>query len=55
MEKLTEQEIRLHPLVREFAEGKIAERKIFAGECGARLGEALARLGSRAASGRRRR
>ncbi len=45
VEELTEKEIRLHPLVREFAERQIAGREAFAAECAARLGEALRDMG----------
>src|SRR5262249_15199220 len=38
-------EIRLHPLVREFAERQIAGREAFVGECVARLAEALRDMG----------
>lgn len=45
VEVLTEGAIRLHPLVHEFAERRIGERDMFAGECGRRLGEALWDMG----------
>jgi len=45
VEELTEQEIRLHPLVREFAEQKIEGRDGFAAVCAERLGEALWEMG----------
>jgi hypothetical protein len=45
VEELTEREIRLHPLVREFAEKQIEERGVFAAECGERVGEALWDMG----------
>jgi hypothetical protein len=45
VEKLTEQEIRLHPLVRAFAEQQIAGREVFAAACAARLSEALWDMG----------
>jgi hypothetical protein len=41
VETLTEEEIRLHPLVREFAERQIAGRDAFAAECTGRMGAAL--------------
>jgi len=36
MEELNEHEIRLHPLVREFAERQIEAREAFAAQCAAR-------------------
>jgi hypothetical protein len=45
VEKLTEHEIRLHPLVRAFAETQIAGREVFAAACAERLGEALGDMG----------
>ena len=45
VEELSEHEIRLHPLVREFAEKQIDARAVFAAECAARLGEALWDMG----------
>ena len=45
MEELTEQEIRLHPLVRAFAENKIEGREAFKAACAERLAEALWEMG----------
>ena len=45
VEELSEHEIRLHPLVREFAEQQIEAKDTFAAECAARLGEALWDMG----------
>jgi WD40 repeat protein len=45
VESLTEREIRLHPLVREFAEKQIEGREAFAATCAERLGEALRDMG----------
>jgi WD40 repeat protein len=45
VEELTEKAIRLHPLVREFAEKQIAEREAFAAACSARLVETLWDMG----------
>jgi Effector-associated domain 1/NB-ARC domain len=45
VEELTEHEIRLHPLVREFAETQIVGREAFAAGCAGRLGEALWDMG----------
>ncbi|MEO5726402.1 MAG: WD40 repeat domain-containing protein, partial [Byssovorax sp.] len=41
VEEPTEQTIRLHPLVREFAAARIGDRATFAAECAARLDDAL--------------
>jgi WD40 repeat protein len=45
VEELSEHEVRLHPLVREFAEQQIEAKDTFAAECAARLGEALWDMG----------
>ena len=45
IEDLTEKEVRLHPLVREFAEQRIVGREAFAAACAERLGEALKEMG----------
>jgi WD40 repeat protein len=45
LEKRTAEEIRLHPLVREFAQTKIDGREAFAAACAARLVEALWDMG----------
>lgn len=45
VEELTQQAIRLHPLVREFAAARIEEREAFAAACARRLGEALGDMG----------
>ncbi len=45
VEELTEHEIRLHPLVREFAAKQIAGREAFAAECAGRLADALWDMG----------
>src|SRR5262249_14888026 len=45
VEELTERDIRLHPLVREFVDGQIEAREAFAATCAARLVEALWDIG----------
>jgi hypothetical protein len=45
VEELTENAIRLHPLVREFADKRIMEREAFAAACSARLSEVLWDMG----------
>ena len=45
VEDLTERAIRLHPLVREFAENQVDEREAFAAGCAERLCEALWDMG----------
>jgi hypothetical protein len=45
VEELGAQELRLHPLVQEFAEKRIEGREAFAEACAARMGEALGDMG----------
>src|SRR5262249_2011346 len=45
VEELGEHEVRLHPLVREFAERRIEDWEDFAADCAGNLGEALWDMG----------
>jgi WD40 repeat protein len=45
VEELTEETIRLHPLVREFAASRIEDREAFAAACAKRLGKVLGEMG----------
>ncbi len=45
VEELTAEDVRLHPLVREFAKKETDKPEAFAAECAARLGEALRDMG----------
>ncbi|WP_437969798.1 NB-ARC domain-containing protein [Sorangium sp. So ce260] len=45
VEELTDEEVRIHPLVREFIESTIADRSGFAAACAMRMGEALWDMG----------